>query len=402
MPPVLFPIEADGGQVIEVPAYLTDLITAYNGTEQRVQLRGLPVMGLEYAYFADTPREAQLVESLIHGNGAGDYIVPLWHLSRRLTAPASLGASSLSAGRAGLPRFPQAASYYFVLWSNASLCEAVPASTFNDTTATLSEVTQYAWATGTLLVPAVVCHLTGKPGRERVGPSGRTGTVAFEAGLLSGGYAVGATTKAIYSAAGYLGLDVLTGEPCGLGSADEDYGRRITVVGGDPGLRVLDAQEAAPGWTRSILVKCFGHDEVEALRVFLDARRGRAVPFWMPSLDYDLTVNIFTAPSADVLVEYAGYTDLVYPAGPSRRHVQVLAPSGTLYRRKVVGVDYDGVGAERLTLSSSISSALPAGTPISFLRYCRLDTDVPRIVWSGTEYAECSLPVIEVPAECPA
>jgi hypothetical protein len=79
----------------------------------------------------------------------------------------------------------------------------------------------------------------------------------------------------------------------------------------------------------------------------------------------------------------------------------VRGPSGAAFYRRIVSASWGGIGGETVDLSASISESLPAGTRLSFLRYCRLDEDAVKIAFDGG-YAEATVMVIELPQECPA
>ena len=196
----------------------------------------------------------------------------------------------------------------------------------------------------------------------------------------------------------YLGVPVLDSITGADAPAEDSPSRRITVLGG-PGPFGLDAHEALQRYRRTLLIQCFNATEVDEVYAFMDARLGRLRPFWLPTWDMDLTVNSYIAASVDLAIEYCGYSSLMFPLGASRRHIQVTSPSGTIYRRRITGATW-ATGPEALVLSAAIAEGLPAGTRIGFLRYCHLDDDIAKMAFAGG-YAECELPVIELPQECP-
>jgi hypothetical protein len=263
-----------------------------------------------------------------------------------------------------------------------------------------------AWASGSWIYPALVGYLPGTPGRKRINPGALGGSVAFDLGLLGTAYAAGAHTAAIYTPAGYLGADVLTGFSYVQDPAGETYNRRVSVAGGQAGKRSLDAQDPMAGWTRTLLLKCDGTDAVEALRAFLDARRGRALPFWLPTWDEDLTLaagaaaeatEISIACPADV-----GYDRLLWPPGECRRYLQLWTWGSSPSYHHVTGIGTAALGALPLTISPPLPAAITTACRVSFLRYCRLDTDAPKLAWQGPAYAECELPMRELTQEYPA
>lgn len=208
----------------------------------------------------------------------------------------------------------------------------------------------------------------------------------------------------MYTASAYLSLDVLDGLPANDGAVADAYHRRLELLDAGTGPLTTDAPGKAPGWTRPVLWHCFSRAEAAELRAFLARRRGRAVPFWLPSYDEDFTLLADALSGAGSLtVASAGYSTLVFPVGSSRRHLALQATPGVPFYRKLSAAVDNGNGTETLTLASSLDhDLLAAKALISFLRYCRLDDDAPPIAWGARDYCECILPVRELPAECPA
>lgn len=208
----------------------------------------------------------------------------------------------------------------------------------------------------------------------------------------------------MYAAGAYLGLDVLDGLPTNDGEVQDAYMRRLELLDGGTGLLTTDIRDRAPDWTRTILWRCYSRAEAAVLRDFLARRRGRAVPFWVPTFDEDFTLAADALTNASSLsVIAAGYSSLVFSLGPARHHLALQATPGIPIYRKVSGAVDNGNGTETLTLATSLDRDLSASRAlVSFLRYCRLDDEAPKIAWNTRDYCECELPVRELAAECPA
>lgn len=204
----------------------------------------------------------------------------------------------------------------------------------------------------------------------------------------------------------YLGVDVLDGPFDSAGLVLDTPARRITVIGPGPGAPWVDAHEAVPRYRRTLRIWNQGPDDLADLIGWLDARRGRALPFWLPSWDADLTLWEPAEPESGIITVYSpedlGYHALEFPAGPSRRHLLILAAGiDPIYCRVTAIEDHSG-GAAALALDDSLAEGLPLGARISFLRWCRQDVDEARILFHPTGVSECDLPIIEIPQECPA
>ena len=208
------------------------------------------------------------------------------------------------------------------------------------------------------------------------------------------------------SSSTYLGVDVLDGPSDVEGLLGDDPSRDVSREDPGPGLARLDAHVVAPRYRRTLRLWAEDAAERADLIGWLDARRGRALPFWLPSWDKDLTLGqaYETAHGITIQVLGSSYATGIFPAGPSRRHVVLRMPSGLLcYRRVESATEFEpGAGNEELDLDSALPEDVPAGTALSFLRYVRLDADEARLVFTPTGIAACELPIVELPEECPA
>ncbi len=204
----------------------------------------------------------------------------------------------------------------------------------------------------------------------------------------------------------YLGLDLLD---IGLDVTDrpaDRYGARIEVLGSPFGARFYDFRAPAPRWNRTIRWRTFSRDEALDLKNFLDARKGRLVPFWLPSGEADLTpsYNWGAGGATQGRISKVGYADSVYPLGNVRRHLRILSRDsawpGAFYRKVTSAVSFD---ADEDVIGWDPLEPVPAGHRpfLSYLRLMRLESDVNRIEWTGTANALCDLPLVELPREYP-
>ncbi len=88
----------------------------------------------------------------------------------------------------------------------------------------------------------------------------------------------------------YLGYDVLALNYNRLGPFQEQLRRKFVLLDSRTGKRVADEQAPAPAPSRPFTWTALGRAEIAAMRAFLDARVGRAVPFWLPSFQWDLSL----------------------------------------------------------------------------------------------------------------
>src|SRR5690242_18079034 len=142
MAPVFTPFATVGDPLFtQRYGYLTDVITAEDGTEQRVQGRVVPTR--EVAYLARTlePHKTGWADALITGSQATTFAIPLWPLGTYLQSAVTAGSGRTLTVDATANRFTSGG--HAVLWSQEGRAEEVTITGLTGTTIT-ADVT-LAW-----------------------------------------------------------------------------------------------------------------------------------------------------------------------------------------------------------------------------------------------------------------
>lgn len=202
----------------------------------------------------------------------------------------------------------------------------------------------------------------------------------------------------------YLGFDVLDQAFHNLRERiEQTLERQGEAVGSPVGRSFWDDHAGVPFPARSFEWYAPNRPAIAALRAFLDARKGRVVPFWVPTYTGDLVLAQAALAGQSALRVFAtGYRPYLFPR-PSRRHLALLSASGTFERRKVTLAIDNGDGTDTLSLDSALTADVtPQATLVCFLTLCRLESDLTAIAWPRPGHAEASLRFVEVPLEVPA
>lgn len=204
----------------------------------------------------------------------------------------------------------------------------------------------------------------------------------------------------------YLSYDVLLVDYNRIGPVEERLARDFALLDNRTGKRTADEIADAPAAGRPIVWTAFGREEIATMREFLAARKGRAVPFWLPSYQGDATLaEQLLTDAAIATIEWIRYAQQMYGTTGARRHVALwehgVAGEFDLYR--IEDADDPGNGAtETLTLDPiAVRDYDPATTVVSFLKFGRLDVDLVDISYPDTEHAEAVIPFRELPMEAP-
>lgn len=200
----------------------------------------------------------------------------------------------------------------------------------------------------------------------------------------------------------YLSTDVLDQTTPNMRDAiRQAFSRAGDLVGGETGRKVFDdfIGHAVP--VRSFSWLAAGRTEVAALQAFLDARKGRVVPFWTPT--YCAEVPLYEnklAAASSLRVPFFGYTRFLFPQ-TWRRYLAIVPPGGAFLIRKVSSATDNGDGTETLTLTTPLGVDVPKEWLVSFLTFCRLDSDRTKIKWHAAFTAEAEIDFREIPGEAP-
>ena len=204
----------------------------------------------------------------------------------------------------------------------------------------------------------------------------------------------------------YLGFDVLELDYNRLGPIEEKSRRDFVLLDGRTGKRTAVEVAASPAAIRPFTWTAFGRAEIAEMREFLEARKGRAVPFWLPSYQWDLTLaeDLLTL-AEGVTIEWVRYTQQMFGTTGARRHLAIWTHGipGAMDYYRIAGADDPGTGVtESLTIDPGAVADYDAATGVlSFLKFGRLDTDRVTIAYPDTEHAEAVISFQELPREAP-
>src|SRR5690242_11353745 len=130
----------------------------------------------------------------------------------------------------------------------------------------------------------------------------------------------------------YLGIDVLDLPWHNMREAiAESFARAGTMPENPTGRRTFDDQASAPVVTRNFQWTSFDRTGCNALRTFIDARKGRLNPFWIPTYahDMELAQDVSLSSQTFIFIKSIGYPSRL-AATPARKYLAVLPKGLTL------------------------------------------------------------------------
>jgi len=160
---LVWPVRANArDETIEEYGYLTSILTAHDGSEQRIQRRRHPVGALEFSYACLNVTHAQASMNLLYAHRADRWVVPHWYHPRRLLGDVGAGATTIGVATPGAPfQDPLGLGLYVVLWKDPRTYEALPIDAVSVSNITLQVGPEKNWPAATTYVfPARVGILT--------------------------------------------------------------------------------------------------------------------------------------------------------------------------------------------------------------------------------------------------
>jgi len=395
--PVLFPFAPDWTKELkETTSYHTDVLVAYSDAEQRRGLRSNPRRGLTFTLTTMSPLEAALLETTIFGAMQNPFALPWWPDALRLSV-------DLPSGSTSIPLDPStrlfAANGLAVLWRSPFANELVSvASVVPGTGLTLASGTANSWTKGnTFVLPAFLVRLGTSVDLPRYYSGGIDAELSFagEAGQVA--------PSSSWTPTQYLGIDVLEVSPNWTSSPKTTIARSMIVLDATTGDVTVETKSASPIASTPFDWFLADRNAIATLRAFFDRRKGRLVPFFVPSWHQDLILaSDVLATDSSIRIQAGNYSRILFPFN-SRRDLAFLAVTGArAYARVTAAID-NGDGTETLSFGAPIGTAFAKSrTQVSFLELVRLASDDLSILWSSSTFGSASLALVEVPREVPA
>jgi len=363
--------------VKETLEFLTDVMEAYSGEEQRLQLRSKPRQSFAYTI----PVQAWNMAAAFNTEAGAirkRWAVPIW------TEGQYVGTVVDSAGSIACDTtiFDLRANSLALLFAGCENWQIVEIGAIASDSITPTNV--LSAMSGAWLVPVRLGWITGNVDKPTNGHNGKS-TVTFQ---------IEDNLALVPSAPSqYLSKDIYY-EP-GLLSGDRisrTIEQRLDVI--DYSLGPIArrspwdySQFGTP--YRSIIE---GAAEMRVFKEFLYRRAGKFREFYMPTFENNLRLlNTGTVVSAlyvklDSFIDYASV----------RNNIAIQTADGTWYTRGISNPIQTGPESMQLTLSAALNVSADKIVRICYLGLNRLDTDRIEITWRGNNVAESEVRILEI------
>lgn len=357
---VLWPVPPDWGNgVNESLEWLTDVITARNGSAQKRELRQAPRRTFTFDVIAEE-QARRVADTLLNDHGSKYFQLPIWHDMQRLGAIDS-GTDTIPCVTADYEFAPEAR---VVFWLSINEWQIAEIETVEADHLVLTGTTERAWPAGTRLYPVRRAHLVDQP--EESAWSDASGTRSVQ--MVLDDYSDWA---AVLPTETYLGVPVLEMRPDEGEDPQSAFTRLATNLDVGTGIITLFDWADRAFRTGSMRWLIQGRSEHAALRSLLYGLRGRMQTLWVPTWHSDLLLMADIGSSDTVItVEWTGYT-LYGRMQSNRRDIRIELLDGTIWYRRITDAAEAG-DTEQLTLASALGEAVTRQQVrcISFMVLC--------------------------------
>lgn len=370
------------GGVEERMEWMTDVLTAYDGTEQRLALRTNPRRTIAYQFMLDDGSDRRKFEALLFNWGARTWMMPVWMEGNVLTSDLVAGSSSVT-----VPRMDGnwAEGGYCMIYTSAFSYEIAKIQTIAGNTVTFNSPTDSTWSAGAVIYPAVTGLIDDQIKLSRFTGDTEHGSVAFRVTETE--------TVAAPSETTYRDLPVITEPPHWHQDITHDFVRKLRDIDFRLGKFLVDDEAGMPFNVISHHWTADGKSEIDDLRKFIYARMGKQKAVWLPTFAPDLLcVDTIGASSIVIDVESAYITRHLW-GHVNRRDIMIELVDGTKFYRRLNGVSELSSTVERITINASLGQQVEPEDirRISWLSVARFDTDSISLVWKYDDWVDCSV-----------
>ena len=387
---VLMPMEYEA-PVKETLAFLTDIITALSGKEQRIALRKNPRQLFEVTYKLDT-NDRQRMQALLMDWMGNAFGFPVQADVLYLTAAVSVGGTAYSV--AGADDVDIRNGGLAVAITDANTFDVIQIGALTDTLITANDPSVNAYPVGTRIYPVRVATILKTVTGARSQNNLETFKIIFEVSDNDTGVLTAST--AAYST--YNGRVLFDDCNVVTGDMSEQFKMRVYRVDGETGrvARTTTWDRGKRGSQKGFVLR--SRAEIMDFRRVMLAIEGRVKAFYIPTFIADLEVTANLTIGTDTVdiarIEYERHIQARIP----KTVFKITFTDDTSLVRTVLsaaGVDSD---TERLTVDDTwpANRTVAEIVRIQFYELSRFDSDSVVINYPRIGLADSRMPVMQV------
>ena len=364
--------------LVESLEWLTDIIEAHDGTEQRIQVRQAPRQAFDASVMLDNPGELSRFRVAIASWQHREWGWPCWHEAVNLGATLSAGSGSIAIDTTSADFRSGGLA---IIHSSPTTYEVVQIGTVAAGSLTLVGVTTLAHPATAVVMPLRMARMGSQAKRDDYATELSKYSVTMQ---VTDNAAL--TTEA--AALQYLGYDVLSDPLLMPGETmPRQIERPIDVLDPGPGAWATFARTDYPLISTDHRWHLRSRAQAWAFRRWLHRRAGMLNPVWIPSRTHDLILAVQpTAAATTLQINDVNYRNVGLNR-PGMTHIAAFSASGAFVCRKITNAVAGSAGRENLTINAALG--FTPVSRISFLCLHRFAADRVTLTWDRVGVADC-------------
>lgn len=357
----------------EMPArrqlsYFTDVLQAWDGTEQRISVRDEPRLTLNYTYFLPTEPDIRRFRELLFRGLGSEYAMPLWGDATNLATAALPGATELDVDLSLADLYEDE---FILVETPVGEQYLFRVAEIDGNEVTVDTVVGAEIPAGSAVFPMIRVQVQEGAGISsypiNAGTASITG-ISMETRLLGGAGGVLTT---------YKGTPVLEQIPLNNDQVEEDFQRKLETFDYGGQIEVYSAQLVSRvSGNRTFWIET--RQERQDMKVFLDAVAGMRNPFFAPTFRDDLIPAGDTGNERFIDVQSGtmvgdNYLTTYFDA-VGFRALRIKTPT-QIYYATVIAVSQINADTVRLELEEDFEGEQDQISQISIMRLSRLASD---------------------------
>ncbi len=374
-------------------AWNTTVKRGLTGAEKRSGLLSAPRRALEYTAQARSGLEAEMLKKRMYASFGQIFGVPLWTDATMLTASCNAGATALTVKDADYRSFEAGKMAIIV---SGSEYEVVTLSGVGSTSLTLSSGTVYGWSAGAMICPLFQGRVDSTTITIK-GETDRDGSFSIRL-LEEYEERLSVPTSDVSDYPTYNELMVLDTAHNWADSFSQSLDMDIESFSAISGITKYLAAATEPRQTITLSALTFTRQKARQVLDFYLSRKGRLLPFWVPSPASDLILSAGFA-ATDTTLSISGSDAAIFFAhdfATAGKHLWFRFPDGSAAAREVSAVD---ASAGTITLTEAIGTAVDhyGVVTVSLLYPARFSKDILAVDYNSLDVAETTLEIITLP-----
>ncbi len=352
--------------------WLTDIIKAKDGSEQRISVRRVPRQGFNFTVYFDTEKQQIIYETFLHKWQKKKWGLPVWYELVNHSDTINVLDTIITVDTTYTDFRDDSLA---VIWKSVNEFEIIRIATVAVGSLSLSSVVQNTYTGDKVIIPCRIAQIN-RVTRGKETPDGQS-TIEFnfvvEDNILLTGYAAGTTYKT---------LPVLTDASI-VGKAQEKISDGdLAITDFNTGEYLIYSDSEFNKVIQSHVFKNYTKVATWNHRLFLHYLLGQLNTVWIPTFKSDMILtNVIGAADTSFTIENIGLYDNM-GVNVLRTHIAFIFSDGSMLLREIVNIIEVDNDEETISIDTSLGQTISIGEcTISFLDKCRLSSDVVKIDW---------------------